>query len=159
MSLLRAHPTRFFSWNYRIWDEADLASRLELELGVFRGGGRLLVDGVEFIVRKEGILGSHFILEAETGVMAEAVKPSALRRSFQVRAGDRLFTLQAAGLFSRRYVLLHGHQEIGSISPSGFFGRTTIVDLPESVPIPIRLFLLFLVLLLWKRAAAAAASS
>ena len=158
MSLLRAHPTRFFSWNYQVWDEADLASRLELELGAFREGGRVLVDGEEFIVRKEGVLGSHFIMETESGVLAEAVKPSAIRREYRIRVADQVFTLKAAGALSRKYVLLHGSRELGSISPSGFFGRTAIVDLPEDVPIPIRLFLLFLVLLLWKRAAAAASS-
>ena len=159
MPLLRAHPTRFFSWDYQVWDEADLSSRLELELGAFREGGRVLVDGEEFIVRKEGVLGSHFILEAGTGVLAEAVKQGAFSGTFKVRVADRVFTLRAAGLFSRRYILLHGRQELGSISPSGFFGRTAVVDLPADIPIPIRLFLLCLVLLLWKRAAAAAASS
>ena len=159
MSLLRAHPTRFFSWNYQVWDESDLASRLELELGAFREGGRVLVDGEEFIVRKEGVLGSHFILETDTGVLAEAVKPSAIRREFRIRMADRTFTLKAAGALSRKYVLIDGSRELGTISPSGFFGRTATVDLPEDMPMPLRLFLLFLVLLSWKRAAAAAASS
>jgi hypothetical protein len=159
MSLLRAHPTRFFSWNYQVWHEAHLASRLRLELGAFREGGRVLVNDDEFIVRKEGILGSHFILEDEKGVLAEAVKPSAIRRSFRVRVADRVFTLQAAGTISRKYLLLHGSHELGSIAPSGFFGRTAIVDLPDDISLPVRLFLLFLVLLLWKRAAAAAAAS
>ena len=135
MSLLRAHPTRFFSWNYQVWDESDLTSRLVLELGAFREGGRVLVDGEEFIVRKEGVLGSHFILEADTGVLAEAVKQGAFSGTFKVRVADRLFTLRAAGLFSRRYILLHGGRELGSISPSGFFGRAAIVDLPEDMRI------------------------
>lgn len=46
----------------------------------------------------------------------------------------------------------------GAIRPVSPFRRTAVCDLPDSIPLPVRLFLIFLALVLWKRQSDAAST-
>ena len=48
-------------------------------------------------------------------------------------------------------MLLEGSEEVGKISPDGIFTRRATVNLPETLPLPVRVFLVWLTLILWKR--------
>ena len=48
-------------------------------------------------------------------------------------------------------MLYEGDREIGSIAPSNYFGRDARVSLPDDLSVALRLFVVWLTLLLWKR--------
>ena len=66
---------------------------------------------------------------------------------------DVQYTLKAQSSFFRAFELLQGDQRIGVIKPDHVFTRKMTVDLPETMPLTVRLFIIWLVIVMWKRAA------
>jgi hypothetical protein len=48
-------------------------------------------------------------------------------------------------------VLLNGNESLGSVSSRFFSKRRAMADLPESLPLVVRLFIIWLAVILWKR--------
>jgi hypothetical protein len=48
-------------------------------------------------------------------------------------------------------VLFDGPSEIGSIAPEGFLTRRAEASFPEELPLAIKVFMIWLVIILWKR--------
>ncbi|MBM3470135.1 MAG: hypothetical protein FJX73_05000 [Armatimonadetes bacterium] len=92
-----------------------------------------------------------FVLESGGAVLARAEKPSAFRRSFVIEHEGRRYTLRSRSAFLRAFVLLDGSAEVGSITPEGMLTRRADVTLPLDLPLPVRVFIIWLVLILWRR--------
>ncbi len=95
-----------------------------------------------------------------TEVVARASKPSVFQNRFEVQLPDRRLVLRkpSAWSWNRRFALFDGEKQIGSIDPVGLFTRRTMIDLPDNWSLPIRVFLFWLAVIIWKRQSAAAAS-
>src|SRR5262244_1926475 len=158
--MLRATPVSWFSWNFLVSDEG--APVAEINLAWLREAGQLSVGEESYRVYREGVMSGAFILEKDGTRLAKAQKPSAVFRSFAVDYNGRRFTLEAESAFRRKFVLKDGEERIGSIFPEGALTRKCIVDLPANIPLAVRVFMIWLVIILWKResdgAAAAAAA-
>ena len=74
-------------------------------------------------------------------------------RSFQVEYNDKSFTLEAESPLRRKFVLREGGQTIGSVRPEHAFTKRAIIDLPADIALPVRIFMVWLTLILWKREA------
>jgi hypothetical protein len=61
-------------------------------------------------------------------------------------------------MFSRTFELHAGSTVVGSLSARGVFSRRMNVDLPETLPLAVRVFVVWLTVVLWKREAEAAGS-
>jgi hypothetical protein len=151
--MLRALPKSLFSWNYAVLDGAQPVA--DIEISFWGERGRLQVQDVSYEVRREAWLGA-FVLQAGGSVLARAEKPSPFLRSFAIHHEGRSYTLRARSPFERTFVLAHGQEAIGSVSPEGIFTRRARADLPLDLPLPLRVFMIWLALILWKRAANAA---
>jgi len=66
--------------------------------------------------------------------------------------------LEATSPWRRPFELKEDDEVIGRIAPRSVFRREVEVDLPEDLPLEIRLFLVFLTLILWRRSDNAAAA-
>ena len=148
--MLRAEPKSWFSWDYTVYD--DGAPVADLDLAWVREAGEVIIEGVACTLYRESLLSGAFILEAGGFPLARAEKPSVLFRTFEI-AYDGHYTLQARSAFGRTFVLREGDREIGSIYPDHIFSRKMTVDLPEALPLAVRVFITWLVILMWKRAA------
>jgi hypothetical protein len=146
---------KMFSWTFSVMDGAATVAHA-VDRSWWRDKGELAIEGTTYRARREGIFGGPYILESAAGVVARATKPSALRRSFIVEHAGRHYTLRATSAFRREIVLLDGDTRIGSISPKGMFTRRAAVDLPSTLPLTVRVFMVWLVVMLWKHEAAAA---
>ncbi len=155
--MLQAVPKSLFAWDFALMDGARTVA--DIEFAYWAESGRLRVDGVAYEIRREGWLNGAFLLSAGDAVVARAEKPSLFRRSFDVHHEDRLYALSAEDPFGRTLVLMQGTRRLGSVSPERLFSRRARVDLPEDLPLPLRAFMLWLALLLWKRAANAAVAA
>lgn len=148
---IRAVPEGFLSWDCRFLDGDREVGRLDV--AVLRRRATLEVDGRLFRIRREGLMGD-ILLEGADG--REVARAAPLGRRFVVRAGDRTLVLKGARPFARDFVLLHGDRQVGSMAREGLFRRSARVEFPVELPLPIRLFLAFLVILRWRQARAAA---
>jgi hypothetical protein len=154
MSLpLLAVPRSWFTGSY---DVTRAGERLAvLDVAWFRYRGRFELEGRRFELDRESLLGD-FRLLADGQVLCRARKTSAFRRAFEVRLGQFECTFQAASPFRQTFVLRKGDARIGEVRPRHAFSRKAEIDLPDDLPLEFRLFLLWLVVLLWRHQAAAA---
>ena len=151
--MLKMIPKRF-SWSFSLMDGSEPVAR-SVDRSWWSDKGELTVQGVTYTARREGVMRSAFVLESTAGVLARATKPSFLRRSLIVEHSGRQYTLRAASAFRRGFVLLDGSTRIGSLSPEGFFTRRAAVDLPQALPLTVRVFIVWLAAMLWKHEQAA----
>jgi hypothetical protein len=103
-------------------------------------------------------MSGKFILEADGAIVASAQKPSSLRRRLLIEHDGRQYELKPQGLFTRTYELHDGPAVIGSLSARHVFTRAMDVDLPETLPLPVRVFVVWLTVILWKRDAQASSA-
>ena len=155
--LLRIEPKGWLSWSFRVLDARGHALT-EIQQAWVRERGTFSIDGTRYTVRRTSAWKGTFQLEQPEGVLAEATKPSLFRRAFDVVTPRGHLRVEATSVFGRTFEVYRDEAPVGSIRPAAFLSRSAEADLPDDLPEPIRVFLIFLVLLLWKRAANAAAS-
>jgi hypothetical protein len=61
-------------------------------------------------------------------------------------------------VWRRAFALMDGEREIGAISPESTWTRRATADLSPDLPVPIQAFVIWLVILLWKRDAQSSAA-
>jgi len=147
-------PKSWFSWRFTVIDGSRVVADIDLK-SFWREKGVLSIEGADYLVRRDALLGGDFILESAGSPVAAAKHPSVLRRCFHITHGNKHYTLRAKSLWARQFVLLDESAEIGSISPDSWFTRRATIDLPEAIPIAVRMFIVWLALILWKRASEA----
>jgi hypothetical protein len=147
--MLTAIPKGWFSKNYRVMDGAlQLA---DLNISRWREQGELTVEGFSYQVYREKLMSGAFILEVAGTALARAEKPSAFHRRFHIEYGDRKYVFQAKSVWGREFTLFDGHNEIGSVAPEGLLTRRAAVNLPDELALPVKVFILWLAIILWKR--------
>jgi hypothetical protein len=157
MTTLTIVPRHWYSWDFDLTDgNRPLAG---LEMSRWREKGVLTVDGVDHRVYREGLMSGEFILERDGVVLARATKPSAFRNAFELNFGGWKYTLRKKSMWSRSFVVEGGEREIGSLVPKSMWSRRARVTLPPDWPLPVRAFVIWLTLILWKREYDAAGSS
>ena len=130
----------------------------ELETSFLTSNGQLELEENTYRLYREGRFSGDFLLELEGQIIARAVKPSVLQNRFEIETADRRFVLRKPSSINRKLIVVDGQREIGSIYPLGVFTRRTHVDLPDDWPVPIQVFLFWIVFNVWKRANAAEVS-
>jgi len=125
---------------------------VEISLGWLREAGRLTVSGATYALGREGLMSGAFFLEGDLGRVATARKPNAFTRSFEVSIDRRNYVFRASAPIVRTFVLERGGKVVGTVRPVALLSRRAVADLPEDMPLPARVFLVWLVLLMWRRA-------
>lgn len=156
--MLSAVPKHWFSWDFAIEDSARQPVA-EVSLSSWRERGTVSIRGVEHRILREGALRGAFLLEAGGSPLARAEKPSAFRNTFRIEHGGKQYTLKPRSTWRRERVLFEGNREIGAIVPESCFSRRARVRLPDELPLVLRLFVVWLTMLVWKRDSDAAAVS
>jgi len=141
-------PKSWLSWDFTAFDGSHAVA--DFDISSWREKATLTVQSDEYSVYREGMMSGDFILQSVAGLeWARAEKPSAFRRCFVIRHAGNSYTLRATSM--RQFTLFDDSREIGSISPDGFFTRRATVDLPDALPLPVRMFITWLAIILWKR--------
>jgi hypothetical protein len=165
MSTLELLPTRrWFSWDFSILQNGSPIAEIKCRSS-WREKGTLAIDGSSYEVYREGLMSGQFILELNGTRLVHAEKRSRYTRSFTVQHECKTYILKAESALGGTFLLLENGQQIGSIRPAGVFTWKATVELPDELPLPIKVFLLWLAVILWRRdydyaiAAAIAAAS
>jgi hypothetical protein len=153
--MLEAVPKTIFANGFFLQERDVLLG--EIDSSLWREKARLEIERAIYLLYREGYFTGAFILEREGAVVARALKPSAIYKTFEVELPDRHLVLRKLSVLNRRFGLFDGEIQVGSIYPLHAFTRRTNIDLPTDWPLPIRAFLFWLVFIIWKREQTAAA--
>jgi hypothetical protein len=154
--MLRAVPKSWLSSGYRVLEENTAIAILDLSR--WREAGLLTISGSTYRVYRKSLMSGLFLLENGGSILARATKPSALYRSFLVEAGGRQYKLEAESALYRKFILTQDGNQIGSVYPESAFSNKAVIELPEEIALSVRLFMFWLVIVLWNRGSEAASS-
>lgn len=159
--VLRAVQKSWFSYDFDVFDRTGTRVAAA-DLANWRENAKLDVGGSRYLARHE-TWAREFVLEGEDGrTVAVAEKPSGWRENFSLEHGGARYELRKESPWKSSFVLAReGMGVVGSIRQKSFFGRETTVDLPEELPVEVRVFILWLTTIMRKRndSAASAAGS
>jgi len=154
--MIRAVPKSWFSSGYRVLEDNTTIAMVDLSR--WREAGVLTINGSTYRVYRKGLMSGLFLLESGGSILARAQKPSALYRSFLVEDGGNQYKLEAESALYRKFILTQKENPIGSVYPESAFTNKAVIDLPEAISLPVRLFIFWLVIILWNRGSDAASS-
>lgn len=149
--MLHAEPASFWSWNYTV--SRDGRPVAELSLAWLSEKGELDIEGATYQVARAGWASGAWTMSQDGVPLVSAEKPSALRRSFQVQLGEKTYRLDARSAFGRAFALYEGDHPIGTFEPRGFLSRKLDIHLPDELSLAVQVFMTWLVIILWRRAA------
>lgn len=147
--MLQIVPAHWYSWDVSVTDESRPVA--DIAMSWWREKGALTIDGATYPLYREALISGDFVLEHAGRVLARAEKPSVFRREFVIRHADREYTLRRESMFRRAFVLLDGSRQVGSIAPNSAFTRKAAADLPHDLPLPVRMFIVWLTVISWRR--------
>jgi hypothetical protein len=128
-----------------------------VDLSWWRDRGELRIQNATYTARRQR---GAYVMESGGKVVASAFRPRWWRRDLIIEHANRSYTLRPRSTWLREFQLLDGTERIGSIAPQGFFfTRKANVDLPDSLPLVLQVFVMWLVVTLWKHEAAAASGA
>jgi hypothetical protein len=145
---LTVAPKRWYSWDFSLTSgDRTLAV---LDLASLRERAEIRIGDVTHRVFRKSMLGD-FIIEAGGRELASATKPSAFRNTVILHYGGKDYTLRKQSVWRRGFVLMDGDRQIGSIARESLWTRRAAADLPTDWEVPIKSFVIWLVIILWKR--------
>ena len=154
--MLYAVPKSIFSWGFEVYNENTLLAVIDMAWLI--EGGDFQYENSTYCLRKAGMLSGNFSLENDGHVIAQA-KKTPLIRCFEVKNDYKDYILTAVSPFTRRFVLKQNEQVVGNITPNHPLTRKCVTNLPNDISVPSRLFMFWLVLLMWRRAAHSTAAT
>lgn len=149
LARLVAEPTGPLSHDYRVLDEGHEIARIDR--GLIRERATFLLEGSTFRIRRHGFLRPAFLLEKDGRTIARAHKPRTFARAYELTLADRRLALEPISWLGRGWTLRQGALEIGRIVPVAVFRRAADITLPADMPRAIQLFVISLVVSLWKQ--------
>jgi hypothetical protein len=109
--------------------------------------GELRIQGAIYRAHRDK---SAYVLESAGGVVARAERPNRWTSVFDIEHLGHRYTLRAKSAFRRQFLLLEGATQVGTVSPEGLFTRKAAVWLPQSLPLFLQVFIVWLAMTLWK---------
>jgi hypothetical protein len=149
--MLTCVPLSLCLWDYRVLGATGGPAVLTFDF--FTEQGSIQLGDAEFTVRKHGPLSGHWTLEHGDRTLADATKPSAMFRSFELRIHDLHFTVKAQSALTRCYDVFSGDRRVGTIQPLHPMTRRASIECAPAVPELAQLFAFWLAVITWRRAA------
>lgn len=149
--MLHAKPIRIFSSTFSIREGESDVEVARLRMRWWSEKGTVLVEGHELQLRREGVFSGAFLVASGDAVIAKAHKPSAFQNRFLIDVDDVQVELRRAGVATRTFELLRGDEVIGTVERGSLFTRSARIHISDSWPVPLQVFVLWLVLIIWRR--------
>ena len=154
---MRIIPKAWYSWDFDVVGGDRTLARLDLSC--WREKADVRIEDVNHRVFRERAMSGDFVIERGGQVLARATKPSAFRQAFLVNFNGKTYSLHRPSVWRRAFALLDGEQQIGSVSPNSVWTRAATADHPRDWPMAIKAFVIWLVIILWKRDSDGAAAA
>jgi len=150
--MLQSTRRGVFRHSYDVADEGRPIATLS---GGRREGYAFELDGESFQVTRKGYKGFSFI-GSQTGEVARADRTNG--RTWTIHSMYGPLELVRTSVWKETWELHRFGEPAGTLSKDGAFKRTSTADLPEDLPLPLRLFILCVVETLWERSRQASSS-
>jgi hypothetical protein len=151
MDTLELVPLRWLGWDFRVRSRGEELTTVRLTR--LRDRGEFALDGQPHRIERTGSFPPTYRLERGGTTVARAEARGFFRRSFTVTAGERILTLRPTGLLGHGYRVEHGRAGLGEIRRLGVFTRRTAASFDGRIDPAVRILLLVLVQLHWRRRA------
>ena len=112
------------------------------------------LDGRSYTVRKVGWPG-FFTLRQDGTEVASARKLGWFSSRIELRVGRSTYGIKLRSIFSSTYELRHRGRKVGSIRSTSWWTRRAEADLPDELAPDAKVFTVWIVLAMWKRAESA----
>ena len=136
-----------WSYAFKVMDNTESVAEA-VNLSFWQDKSELRIQGNVYQARRDR---SSYVLESTAGVLARAEWPRRWRRELGIEHADHRYTLRAKSPFRGELLLLDGSTQIGSISPEGVFTRKAEVELPQKLPLFVKVFIIWLAMTIWKQ--------
>lgn len=146
-------PQSWFSPRYGV--EEDGRPIGTLELGKWRECGAIVLETRRLTIRREGFWCPRYHLQDGERTLASA-HPASWRGGFRIAHEGAEYLVDRSSFFGRSYALLRGSRRLGEVRAVGFCSRRVEAEVGSEVARELGLFAVWLVLLEWRRGAAAA---
>jgi hypothetical protein len=153
--MIEAVPKSAFSNDYVL--QSPDGALAELDVSAWTERAEFELEGAPYRLYREGMLGD-FVLERAGTVIARATKPSAFRALFRLQVSGHDLTLRKLSAWRRDFGVFDGEQRVGRIAPVKWYSRRASIEVPEHWNLALEVFLFWLVLVMWRREKAAAAT-
>jgi hypothetical protein len=169
--MLRAVPKGWFSYDFTVLDHAGQPVA-QADLSNWRERTKLEIGGTHYEASTQRREAKEFLLEDERGqrvAVVEKVEPpstwkdrflksSEWKDRFPFEHGGNRYELRKEST-KACVITREGVGSVGSVRlEGGWFSRGWTADLPEELPLEVKVFLVWVVVVLWRRERVAAAS-
>lgn len=148
--MIECLPKSICSWDFTAELSSSTAS---VEYDWLTEQGQIILGNMGYDIRKHGVFSGRWTLEQSGRIVAEAHKPSAMFRSFEIDCHDAHFTVRAESALTRAFEIVLDERVIGYIRPMHAFTRRASIQCDGSIPELMQLFSFWLVGLTWRRSA------
>jgi hypothetical protein len=153
MSLIEFAPRSLFAARYYAL-KRDGVEIGRIDCGGIRQPASIVIGGATFSPARDGVLRATYHLYGNGARLASAAPAGTALRRFTVEAGARTWTLAVASWSGRRFTVTENGAAVGAIARSGFFTAKSTAELPDDLPPEVQAFLIWLVIITWRRQAA-----
>lgn len=156
ITTLTATPKGFLSKVVALKQGEEEKGRIEAKW--MREQGMLILEDRTWNMKCRKSSGNDFLLEDSEGrVVAEARKQGPYTDTTTITYGTMEFLLARPSVWKSGFTLSWSDEPIGTINRPRWSSRDIEITLPESLPLEVRAFIFWVVMVLWNRSAAAAA--
>jgi hypothetical protein len=152
--MLELRSKGVFSNSYFVLDNG--AKVAELNRSTWRQRGEIVHQGRIHKLKVRGMMRRTFQLLDGEDLIVEARRPTTWRSRCVFEFQGRKFELVNRNWFSSALVVKAQGAEVGSIAFKGFVHPRVHIDMPDSLPLPVRVFVAWIAVLRRDESAAAA---
>lgn len=120
-------------------------------------GGQFSLDGSDYELRSN-VWGHHYVLTDVGRNVAVATAEKVGHKNWTVESGGQTYRFQRVSIWKSDQALLADGRQVGVIKRTSVWRLNAQADLP-GVPVPVQVFVLAVVLTMWRSQAAAGAAA
>lgn len=145
--MLELSPKTRLSWDFTVLRDGRPVAHLDLS--GWHAREHLTVEGKPYRAYRDG-MSRHHVLESDGVIFAHADKHEDARRRYTVEHAGTRYVLRGPRAMGRTFFLMDGSRKVGTVSRNGLFTHHARVDVPETLPLPVAVFLIWLVVIEWQ---------
>jgi hypothetical protein len=148
--MIRAIPRGWLSSHFKIFENDNEITELDFKNVGQQVSVEIQDDTYEFKPRENHPSPGSYVIESGNSALAFAESVEKIE-AFSFVSGEKEYLLRKDSKWARKFVLLENEEEVGAIYPKKKFSSTAEAELPDDIPLPVRVFMLWLVVSFWKK--------
>ena len=153
MAVFRGIPSGFFTRNFEIIAQEHSVARVTMPWN--KRSALFKLEGYQYETTPQGWFANNFILKRSSGMLVSAKREGLFSQKIRILVDQREIILMPAGFFARNFNLVENDNIVGQVSVKSIFTGKFLASLPDNLSLQMQIFILSLVLLMWRQDASA----